>query len=174
MPAGMQSTTQSVAYVGLGSNLGDPAAQLARARAAVAALPASVLLAVSPLYRTEPQGLREQPFFLNQVVSLQTGLAPLALLEALLDIEKRQGRVRGQRFGPRTLDLDLLLFGDLCMSDERLALPHPRMLERAFVLLPLADIAPNLVIVQDLTVREALGRVKFTLSGDIIHQPCVI
>ena len=158
------------AFIGLGSNMGDPAANLAAALDAVAALPGVSLAAVSPLYRTEPQGVREQPFFLNQIARLVVTIPPLELLAALLGIEDGLGRVRGLRFGPRVLDLDLLLFGNTCMDNERLTLPHPRMLERAFVLVPLADLAPDLVLPQGLTVREALSRLTFTLRGNSIFQ----
>lgn len=158
------------AYVSLGSNLGDSAAHLAFAREALAALPGVELCAASPLYRTEPQGFLDQPFFLNQVLGLRVTLGPLDLLDALLAVENARGRRRDIRFGPRTLDLDLLLFGNACMDNERLTLPHPRMLERAFVLAPLADIAADLVLPSGITVREALERTDFSLAGDIIYQ----
>lgn len=158
------------AFVSLGSNLGDTRAHLAFGRDALAAWPGVRLHAVSPLYRTQPQGLRGQPFFLNQAAELRTSLESLALLEALLAIEHARGRERGVRFGPRVLDLDLLLFGNTCMDSERLTLPHPRMLERAFVLAPLADLAPDLLLPHGLTVREALGRISFTRAGGTIYQ----
>lgn len=164
------SDAPATAFICLGSNMGDTVAHLAAARAAVAALPGVSLAAVSPLYRTEPQGLREQPFFLNQAARLAVTVPPLDLLQALLGIEDALGRVRGLRFGPRVLDLDLLLFGNTCMDNERLTLPHPRMLERAFVLVPLADLVPDLVLPQGMTVREALADVPFLLKGDIIYQ----
>lgn len=166
----MPQTDAVTAFVSLGSNLGDAHAHLAFAREALAALPGVRLHSVSPLYRTEPQGLHGQPFFLNQVASLRTLCDPLPLLEALLDIEKARGRVRGVRFGPRVLDLDLLLFGNVCMDNERLTLPHPRMLERAFVLAPLADLAPDFFLPQGMTVREALERIPFTRVGGTIYQ----
>ncbi len=158
------------AYISLGSNMGDTAANLAAARAAVAALPGVSLIAASPLYRTEPQGLRDQPFFLNQAARLAVTVSPLDLLSALLGIEDSLGRVRGLRFGPRPLDLDLLLFGNTCMDNERLTLPHPRMLDRAFVLVPLADLAPDLVLPRGMTVRAALSALAFTLKDGIIYQ----
>jgi 2-amino-4-hydroxy-6-hydroxymethyldihydropteridine diphosphokinase len=162
------------AYVSLGSNQGDAPANLAAAREALAAMPEVKLLLASSVYRTEPQGLREQPFFVNQAIALACapGLRAEILLERLLSIENALGRVRrgAVRFGPRVIDLDLLLFGDARMESQRLVLPHPRMMERAFVLLPLAEIAPELVLPQGLTVPQALGRIRFTLKGRVLYQ----
>ena len=163
-----------IAYVGLGSNQGDGPAVLASARKAVAAFPGVRLSAASSLYRTEPQGLREQPFFTNQVLRLDCdpGLHPVSLLDMLLETENLLGRVREEavRFGPRTVDLDLLLFGNESMNSERLTLPHPRMLERAFVLIPLAEIAPDLSLPQGMSVAEALGRLPYRRQGGVIYQ----
>ena len=164
----------SIVYVGLGSNLGDGPRALAAARDAVAAFPGVRVSAVSSLYLTEPQGFREQPFFMNQVLEMVCGpaLRPEALLDMMLDAEDSLGRVRegGRRFGPRTVDLDLLLFGNEGMNTERLALPHPRMLERAFVLVPLAEIAPDFVLPHGLSVTEALGRLDYRQQGNILYQ----
>lgn len=133
------------AFVALGGNLGDTRAYLRAALDRLANLPDSRLLARSRFYRTPPWGLREQPAFLNAAAMLDTALAPHALLDALLDIELAAGRVRkGERWGPRTLDLDLLHMDGVALHDERLTLPHPRIAERAFVLLPLAELAPDL------------------------------
>ncbi|WP_049622983.1 2-amino-4-hydroxy-6-hydroxymethyldihydropteridine diphosphokinase [Frateuria defendens] len=135
------------AYVALGSNLGDPRRQLGDAFEALARLPQSRLLARSRLYRTPPWGVQEQPPFLNAAAKLETALAPHDLLDALLAIERAAGRVRdGERWGPRTLDLDLLHMDGVALHDGRLTLPHPRIAERAFVLLPLNDLAPELVL----------------------------
>ena len=134
------------AYVALGSNLGDRRAHLAAAFAALGALPGTAVDAVSALYETAPVGPPGQQDYLNAVVRLRTGIPPHALLEALLEIERGRGRVRAERWGPRTLDLDLLLHGDTLLRDARLVLPHPAMLGRAFVLAPLNDIAPDLVL----------------------------
>ena len=134
----------TAAYIALGGNLGDPRRQLLNAMDALASLPGTHLLRRSAIYRTPPWGVLEQPFFLNAAVALDTALAPYDLLDALLAIEQRVGRVRGERNGPRTLDLDLLHMDGVQMHDARLTLPHPRIAERAFVLLPLADIAPDL------------------------------
>ncbi|QKT04942.1 2-amino-4-hydroxy-6-hydroxymethyldihydropteridine diphosphokinase [Ectothiorhodospiraceae bacterium 2226] len=135
------------AYVGIGSNLGDPLAQVSRALTRLAQLPGVDAVIASPLYRSAPLGPQDQPDYVNAVAALDTELAPHALLDALQALEQEQGRVRGaQRWGPRTLDLDLLLYGDLQLVDARLTLPHPGLHERAFVLYPLRDIAPDLDI----------------------------
>jgi len=128
------------AFVALGSNLGDRAQYLATARDALARLPDARLLAVSRVYETAPQDVLDQPAFLNQVVCLETTLAPLDLLHACQAIEQACHRDRGRRFGPRTLDVDILLFQDVESDDPELTLPHPRMFQRAFVLAPLAEI----------------------------------
>lgn len=134
------------AYVALGSNLGDPLATVQAAFAALRTLPDSVLVAASSLYRSAPVGLRNQPDFINAVAALDTRLDAEALLEALFAIEARFGRKREFHHAPRTLDLDLLLFGSETRTTPRLTLPHPRMHERAFVLLPLVEIAPAAAI----------------------------
>ena len=136
----------TLAYVGLGSNLEHPRRQLARAVRALKRLPRTRLVAVSPNYQTEPQGSAgPQPDYVNAVALLSTSLAPRALLDLLHAIERRQRRRRpgGTRNAPRTLDLDLLLFGRRRMRIAQLTIPHPRMHARAFVLRPLEDIAPS-------------------------------
>jgi len=149
----------SLAYVALGSNLGEPRQQILDALAALDTLPRTCLKARSHLYRTPPWGVLEQPAFVNAVAQLDTALAPQALLDALLMLEQAAGRVRGVRNGPRTLDLDLLHMDGVQLDDARLSLPHPRIAERAFVLLPLADVAPDLVLPGQGSVRELLARV---------------
>ena len=134
------------AYVALGANLGDPAATVRAAFGALANLPESRVVHGSSLYRTAPVGITEQPEFINAVAQLETTLAPEALLDALFDIELRFGRIRADKNGPRTLDLDLLLYNDQFLELPRLTLPHPRLHLRAFVLHPLAEIAPDLLI----------------------------
>jgi 2-amino-4-hydroxy-6-hydroxymethyldihydropteridine diphosphokinase len=131
------------AFVGLGSNLGDPAAQIRSAIRALAALPETRLVRRSSLYRNPPAGYLDQPEFINAVARIETRLAPRDLLEELLAIERAHGRVRDFPNGPRTLDLDILLYGERTVREPGLTIPHPRMLERAFVLLPLAEIAPE-------------------------------
>ena len=136
----------TLAYVGLGSNLQDPLAQLTTALAELAALPGSRLVAQSALYRTPPMGPPGQPDYLNAVAALETTLGPHALLDALQVIEHRHARQRNERWGPRTLDLDVLVYGTLQLHDERLTVPHAGIASRAFVLVPLAEIAPTLEI----------------------------
>jgi len=128
------------AFLSLGANLGDRAASLRAAREALAALPATRVLAASPVYETAPQGLEDQAWFLNQVVCVETGLEPLELLRRCQAIEQRAGRVREARFGPRTLDVDILMVEGVESDDPRLTLPHPRLWRRAFVVVPLADL----------------------------------
>ena len=137
-------TALTVAYVGLGSNLADPVRQVETAFDELDQLPETRLVKRSSLYRTKPAGYAAQPDFVNAVAQLQTGLPPERLLDALQAIEARHGRERSFPNAPRTLDLDLLLFGKLVLRTERLTVPHPRMRERAFVLDPLREIAPDL------------------------------
>ncbi|WP_426688467.1 2-amino-4-hydroxy-6-hydroxymethyldihydropteridine diphosphokinase [Rhodanobacter ginsengiterrae] len=148
----------TLAYVALGSNLGDPRQQVLDAMEALAQLPATRLVQRSHLYRTPPWGVLEQPPFINAVVELDTELSPRLLLDALLAIELRAGRVRAERNGPRTLDLDLLHVDGVVLDDPQLSLPHPRLAERAFVLLPLCDIAPTLRPSGQDTVAGQLAR----------------
>ncbi|WP_374328868.1 2-amino-4-hydroxy-6-hydroxymethyldihydropteridine diphosphokinase [Azonexus sp.] len=136
----------AIAYIALGANLGDPASTLRTAFAALAELPDSRLLARSALYLSAPVGLTGQPDFVNAAAHIETTLPPEALLDALFAIEQQFGRLRGERNGPRTLDLDLLLYDQQVISTPRLTLPHPRLHLRAFVLLPLADLDPALRI----------------------------
>jgi 2-amino-4-hydroxy-6-hydroxymethyldihydropteridine diphosphokinase len=131
------------AFIGLGSNLEDSAGHVNRAFSELGALPLSRLVARSSLYRTAPVGFPGQPDFVNAVALLETGLAPMALLAELLEVERCHGRVRGAPNGPRTLDLDLLFHGDACIQQPGLSVPHPRLHERAFVVVPLAEIAPH-------------------------------
>ena len=152
-----------VATIGLGANLDDPAAQVEYALAELDRLPHTRLVARSPLYASAPVGYVDQPDFINAVAQVETGLAPRVLLAALLDIEHRHGRERSFRNAPRTLDLDLLLYGGARFHEPGLALPHPRMHERAFVLRPLADIAPDAVI-------PGRGRAADWLAG-VADQP---
>ncbi|MGY3039262.1 2-amino-4-hydroxy-6-hydroxymethyldihydropteridine diphosphokinase [Rhodanobacter sp. TND4EL1] len=148
----------TLAYVALGSNLGDPRQRVLDAMEALAQLPTTRVLQRSPLYRTPPWGVLEQPSFVNAVVELDTDLSPHHLLDELLAIELRAGRVRAEPNGPRTLDLDLLHVDGVVLDDSRLTLPHPRMTERAFVMLPLCDIAPTLRLSGQDTVSSQLAR----------------
>ncbi len=148
----------SSAYVGLGSNIGDPPARLSAALAELSRLPDTVLGARSSFYRSAPVGYLAQPDFVNAVARIETFLAPAALLDALLSIERAHGRTRTFRDAPRTIDLDLLLYGGLCVTTDRLIVPHPRMHQRAFVLLPLLEIDPEALI-------PGLGPAREWLSG---------
>ncbi|PKO94581.1 MAG: 2-amino-4-hydroxy-6-hydroxymethyldihydropteridine diphosphokinase [Betaproteobacteria bacterium HGW-Betaproteobacteria-10] len=133
-----------LAYVALGANLGEPIATIRAAFGALANLPESRVVRCSSLYRTAPIGNTEQADFINAVALLETTLAPESLLDALLDLETRFGRIRAEKDGPRTLDLDLLLYNTLQINLPRLVLPHPRLHLRAFVLHPLAELSPNM------------------------------
>ncbi|MEW8977181.1 MAG: 2-amino-4-hydroxy-6-hydroxymethyldihydropteridine diphosphokinase [Symbiobacterium sp.] len=128
------------AYVSLGANIGDPEAQLVTALRRLDASPGVRLVSVSGLYRTAPQGRTDQPDFLNCAACLETTLAPLELLDLTQAVEADLGRVRKERWGPRTIDIDILLHGRIRMQGDRLTLPHPRMAERAFMLVPLLEV----------------------------------
>jgi 2-amino-4-hydroxy-6-hydroxymethyldihydropteridine diphosphokinase len=158
-------STPVVAYAGLGGNLGDAAATLREAIGSLSMLPGSRLLAASRLYRTPAWGVTEQPDFINAAVALETTLPPVALLEAMLDIERRAGRDRdddGPRWGPRILDLDLLLYGDAMLDLPGLRVPHPHLHERAFALVPLVEIAPDVVIPGICRARDVLETMAST------------
>lgn len=144
------------AYVALGSNLGDPLTTVQAAFGALRSLPETVLAAASSLYRSVPVGLRNQPDFINAVAALDTRLDADALLAELFAVEARFGRRRDYHHAPRTLDLDLLLHGDETCSAAQLTLPHPRMHERAFVLLPLLELAPDIAIPGHGPARELM------------------
>ena len=153
----------TVAFIALGSNLGDAQGQVLGALGALDALPQTRLLARSSLYRTPPWGVLDQPAFVNAVAQIDTALTPHELLDALLKVERDAGRVRdGERWGPRTLDLDVLHMEGVALSDDRLTLPHPRMAERAFVLLPLNDLAPALVLPGQGKVSDLLAAMDTT------------
>ncbi|MGE6608407.1 2-amino-4-hydroxy-6-hydroxymethyldihydropteridine diphosphokinase [Halomonas sp. NPDC076908] len=131
-------------YIGLGSNLASPLEQVRQALVELAMLPLSRLVATSSLYVSRPVGPQDQPDFINAVAALETRLSPLALLDQLQALEQQHRRQRQRHWGPRTLDLDLLLYGNSQISTPRLNVPHPQMTARAFVLAPLAEIAPSL------------------------------
>ena len=146
------------AYVGLGANIGPREVTLLRAVDLLAAAEEVEVVEVSQLRETEPVGVVEQPRFLNGVVVVETSLSPRELLELLLGVERALGRVRTERWGPRTVDLDLLVFGDEIVDEPGLRVPHPRLGERRFALEPLAELAPDLVI-------PGLGRVGEALAA---------
>lgn len=144
----------SRAFVALGSNLKDPQAQVSSALNALNTLPETQVVRPSSLYRTAPVGYDNQPDFINAVAEVETTLAPITLLRALLALENQYGRERPFPNAPRVLDLDLLLYEDVQMQTTELTLPHPRMHERGFVMLPLAEIAPELSIAGFCTASE--------------------
>ena len=147
-----------LAYIGMGSNLQQPLDQLYRALAELNGIPRTSLQASSSFYTSSPMGPADQPDDINAVAALHTELAALDLLDQLQRIELSHGRQRGLRWGPRTLDLDLLLYGDQVIQNERLSVPHPGIARRAFVLLPLAELAPELEV-------PGLGTVSDMLAG---------
>ncbi|OPX54902.1 2-amino-4-hydroxy-6-hydroxymethyldihydropteridinediphosphokinase [Oceanospirillum multiglobuliferum] len=136
----------AIAYIGLGSNLDQPIQQLLTAYQELANLPETTFLAGSSLYSSKPVGPQDQPDFVNAVVKLETKLSAIALLDALQALEQQHQRVRLRHWGPRTLDLDLLLYDQQQIALPRLSVPHPQMHLRGFVLLPLAEISPEIVI----------------------------
>jgi len=149
------------AYIGLGANLGDRETTIERAVRLLDDVDGVEVVAVSTLRETEPWGPVEQPPYLNGAAAVETALAPRALLEVLLDVERRLGRVRdGERYGPRTIDLDLLLFGDLELDETGLTLPHPRLHERRFALEPLAELAPAAVVPGRGTATQLLASLQ--------------
>lgn len=139
---GPEGAGAAEAYIALGSNLGDRGGMLAEALRRLDAGEGVTVTGVSAVYETDPVGYTEQPAFLNMAAALRTTLPPVALLRLLLEVERQLGRVRDVRWGPRVIDLDLLLYGAVKMDGAELTLPHPRMMERAFVLVPLADVLP--------------------------------
>jgi 2-amino-4-hydroxy-6-hydroxymethyldihydropteridine diphosphokinase len=149
----------AIAFIGLGSNLADPLVQVRQALTELESISGTRVTARSSLYRTSPVGYLEQPDFINAAASVQTTLKPQALLAALLAIETRHGRKRATRNAPRTLDLDLLLYGEEVLEQDGLTLPHPRLHERAFVLAPLAEIAPEAMVPGRGRVQDLLARV---------------
>jgi 2-amino-4-hydroxy-6-hydroxymethyldihydropteridine diphosphokinase len=152
----------TTAFVGIGSNLGEPERQIAAALGQLAAEEGVEVVAVSALRETEPVGYLDQPNFLNGAAQVETDLPARELLERLLAIEARLGRVRGEgpRFGPRTIDLDLLVYGNETIDEAGLTVPHPRLAERRFALEPLAELAPDLEI-------PGLGSVQ-TLLAELV------
>ena len=146
------------AYVALGSNLRDPQQQLRAGVDALTHLPGTTVLKCSSFYASAPVGYPDQPDFVNAVAAIQTTLSPRALLDALLAIERAHGRVREMLNGPRTLDLDIALYGEHTVHEAGLTLPHPRMRERAFVMVPLAEIAPDAMV-------PGVGKVRDLLAG---------
>lgn len=146
------------AYIGIGSNLDNPRQHAQAAITALSALPLTTLITCSPWFGSTAMGPGEQPDYVNGVAALATALSPHELLWALQAIEQQHGRRRDQRWAARTLDLDILLYGDCCMNGPDLAIPHPRMLERPFVLHPLLAIAPELALPDGSLLRDHAAR----------------
>lgn len=138
--------SRSIATLGLGGNLGEPRRAMADALQMLDTRSDCTVRAVSRLYRTPPWGKTDQAWFFNACAEVETTLGPEALLDACLDIERQMKRVREERWGPRTIDIDVLTYDDLCQAETKLELPHPRMTARGFVLMPLADFAPGLSV----------------------------
>lgn len=162
------------AFIGLGSNLDEPETRLKAAENALCAVQGIHMRAASPVYATEPQGLKNQPWFCNQVLALdcEAGMTAPDLATLLIALEKKLGRDGKSevRFGPRRIDLDLLLFGNEVRTNVDLILPHPRIFERAFVLVPLHDIAPDLVFPDGSELRARLAALDYHTDGRYIYQ----
>lgn len=159
------------AFIGLGSNLENPATQLARAVAELAGLPETTLLAQSPFYASRPVGPQDQPDFVNGAAELRTSLSAHQLLDHLQAIEQAHGRERLRHWGPRTLDLDLLVFGDETIQDERLTVPHAEIANRDFVLQPLLDLTPELALPDGTLVSELRRRCPDNQLRKLPPQP---
>ena len=171
----MNASESILAYISLGSNLGDPAGNLRVAVEALGRLPGLLAGKLSPVYLTEPQGHKDQPWFANQVMELICPAAqdPRLLLQTLLALEIDLGRERAPDTppnSPRVIDLDLLLLGGLTHASRDLILPHPRLLERAFVLVPLLDIAPELILPGGRPAEEALRKLDCRVQDNVIYQ----
>ena len=155
--------TGIIAYIGLGANLGDRQGSLQAALKKLDNPPTMKVIRVSALYETTPVGVTDQPEFLNAVAAVKTTLSPRELLDVLLHLENQMGRVRTLRWGPRVIDLDLLLYGETQVALAGLTVPHPRLRERAFVLVPLVEIAPDLALPEDGRLVSELAE---SFSGD--------
>ncbi|SJM95986.1 2-amino-4-hydroxy-6-hydroxymethyldihyropteridine pyrophosphokinase [Crenothrix polyspora] len=152
------TTHQITAYIGMGSNLADPVEQLYRAHKAISAMDGVTELTMSSFYHSPPMGPQDQPDYVNAVLAVTTRLSPLDLLHGLQTIENEQGRVRGERWGARTLDLDVLLYGDQCIDLPELTVPHVGLTQRAFVLYPLHEISPQLYVPNKGELKDLLAR----------------
>lgn len=160
------------AFLGLGSNLGDRRRWIAEAVARLEAHPQIALKGCSSLYENPPVGYQDQPDFLNAVIEVETSLSPAALLEVALQVERDLGRQRNLRWGPRNIDIDLLLYEDVQVAEPDLIVPHPRLRERAFVLVPLVEIAPELRLPEGPAARQAAQEVESNANLSIYCQGC--
>lgn len=181
-------------YISLGTNDGEALNNLKKAIEEISTHTQGNIAAISSIYQTEPQGDKDQNWFYNQLIRFDfTGLANFAefqeeghtspntklieneailFLEFLLNIEKKMGRIRDplRRFGPRIIDLDIILFGTYCINNEKLEIPHPRFLERAFILIPLQEIAPSIIMTNKINITDALANLSFRVDGNKIYQ----
>lgn len=151
-----------IAYIALGSNLNDPVKQVQNALQRISNIPKTQVVAASRLHETVPLGPQDQPNYINQVIAVETELTAHALLHELLSIEMSMGRVRGVRWGARIIDCDILLYGNEMIATNALTVPHPEMTKRAFVLLPLWEIAPNLVLPTGEMVQSLVNMLSMT------------
>ncbi|MEO6457726.1 MAG: 2-amino-4-hydroxy-6-hydroxymethyldihydropteridine diphosphokinase [Chloroflexia bacterium] len=158
-------TTDTVTYLSLGSNMGDRAAQIEEAIAMIGRLPETSILKHSPLYESKPWGKTNQPDFLNMVVEISTNIDPHELLHNCKNIEAKLGREPGEQWGPRPIDIDILLYGDKRLKTDTLIIPHQRMWERQFVLRPLANLLPNLVGPDNTPIEKFLQREEIAAQG---------
>lgn len=150
-------------FLGLGSNLGDREQNIKEALKQLQGSEMARKVTISSLYETKPEGVKEQPLFLNAVLRMETGLSPRNLLDALQDLERQLGRERSRKWGARIIDLDILLYGNLVMKEEDLEIPHPLLTERSFVLIPLAELAPE-------TVHPILGKTVSDLRDEKLKK----
>ena len=157
---------EQLCYIGLGSNIGDKKKYLENARCSIAKIPKTKITKMSRIYKTKPIGGVKQDFFLNQVIAVKTKLRPEVLLRECQRIEKENGRKRYERWGPRSLDIDILIYDELVQNDGDLVLPHPEIKSRAFVLVPLNEIDPYIKI-DRITVKECLANLPSKCKKDI-------
>ena len=165
---------QKTAYISLGGNSGNEEELFAEVLRAIAGWQGVQISAVSSLYRTEPWGDPNQQWFCNQVAAVECGImvTPTSLLEAMLQLETKLGRIRdaGRRFGPRVIDLDLLLFSNIVYKDAYVTVPHPRMTKRAFVLVPLLEIAPEILMPDGVSMKKHLANLQYRVEGTAVFQ----
>jgi 2-amino-4-hydroxy-6-hydroxymethyldihydropteridine diphosphokinase len=165
----MQSSEKTICFIGLGSNLNDPALQVQAALLKLSQISKTMLIATSRLYRSPPMGPQDQPDFINAVAMLRTELTALSLLAALQKIESELGRERIAHWGPRTIDLDLLLFGDIVMDTPQLQIPHPGLTQRDFVIKPLLEIAAHLVLPCGTALRDCVADATHVVGAVVIE-----
>ena len=149
----------TIVYIGLGSNMGNPKQHINSALKSLGDIQSTRIMQTSSLYKSKPVGPQDQADYINAVVQIDTELSPLELLDELQTIENQHGRVRKERWGPRTLDLDILMFGNEVINHERLIIPHPEISKRCFVLVPLAELAPDCVIPDKGKVKDLISNV---------------